>query len=65
MYKNKGNKKTNAWKTMNQTINEKGFFGLFQGMWARFIHVSSIVTIQLIIYDYVKQMLGLPLTGAH
>jgi solute carrier family 25 phosphate transporter 3 len=29
------------------------------------LHVGMIVTIQLVIYDFVKQLVGLPATGAH
>jgi len=32
---------------------------------ARLLHVGIIVTIQLVIYDMVKVMFGLPVTGAH
>jgi hypothetical protein len=32
---------------------------------ARLLHVGMIVTIQLVIYDFVKQLVGLPATGAH
>jgi hypothetical protein len=32
---------------------------------ARLLHVGIIVTIQLVIYDFVKQLFGLPATGAH
>lgn len=55
-----------------------GFFGVigniyksggvpafFTGTGARIVHVSSIITSQLVIYDIVKQLLGLPATGSH
>jgi len=55
-----------------------GFFGVvgniyskggpaafFTGTGARIIHVSTIITSQLVIYDIVKQLLGLPATGSH
>jgi len=55
-----------------------GFFGVvrniyskggpaafFTGTGARILHVSSIITSQLVIYDIVKQLLGLPATGSH
>lgn len=32
---------------------------------ARLLHVGLIVTVQLVIYDAVKMMVGLPATGAH
>ena len=59
--------------------NEPGSFGLvlaniykrgglpefFRGTGARMIHVGMIITSQLVIYDVVKQLLGLPATGSH
>ncbi len=37
----------------------------FRGTGARLVHVGLIITSQLVIYDLVKQMLGLPATGSH
>lgn len=42
-----------------------GASGFFTGTGARIVHVSSIITSQLVIYDVVKQCLGLPATGSH
>lgn len=42
-----------------------GLSGFFTGLQARFVHVGVIITSQLVIYDLVKQLLGLPATGAH
>lgn len=39
--------------------------GFFIGLQARFVHVGMIITSQLVIYDLVKQLLGLPATGSH
>ena len=39
--------------------------GFFTGLQARFVHVGLIITSQLVIYDLVKQLLGLPATGKH
>lgn len=39
--------------------------GFFTGLQARFVHVGVIITSQLVIYDLVKQLLGLPATGSH
>ena len=36
---------------------------LFVGLKARLIHVIGIIWVQLVIYDKVKQALGLPATG--
>lgn len=45
--------------------NQGGLSGFFTGTGARILHVSSIITSQLVIYDIVKQALGLPATGKH
>ena len=45
-------------------LDEKGWKGLFSGLPARILHVGSIITSQLVVYDLVKQAVGLPLTGA-
>jgi len=42
----------------------RGIKGYFAGLSARFIHVGAIITSQLVIYDYIKQALGLPATGS-
>jgi solute carrier family 25 phosphate transporter 3 len=43
--------------------NSQGLAGFFTGLTARFFHVGAIITSQLVLYDYVKQLLGLPATG--
>jgi len=45
--------------------NKGGVAGFFTGTGARIIHVGMIITSQLVIYDIVKQALGLPATGSH
>lgn len=42
-----------------------GLAGFFAGTKARIAHVGLIITSQLVIYDLVKQALGLPATGSH
>ena len=42
-----------------------GFNAFFVGIAARFFHVGAIITSQLILYDIIKQLLGLPATGTH
>ena len=37
----------------------------FRGLQARILHVGMIITSQLVVYDIVKQLLGLPATGSH
>jgi len=63
-YKSKTNK--GVWGICKDIYNEKGGFpGFFTGTGARIIHVGLIITTQLVIYDIVKQSLGLPATGSH
>lgn len=42
-----------------------GIPSFFVGTGARIVHVGLIITSQLVIYDIVKQLLGLPATGSH
>jgi solute carrier family 25 (mitochondrial phosphate transporter), member 3 len=42
-----------------------GIATFFTGTGARIVHVGLIITSQLVIYDVVKQLLGLPATGSH
>ena len=44
-------------------MKEDGISGFFVGMRARFLHVGIIVTMQLLIYDFVKRLCGIPATG--
>jgi solute carrier family 25 phosphate transporter 3 len=37
----------------------------YRGTQARLVHVGLIITSQLMVYDLVKQLLGLPATGSH
>lgn len=50
---------------INDIYQKGGIGGFFTGTGARIVHVSSIITSQLVIYDIVKQALGLPATGSH
>jgi solute carrier family 25 phosphate transporter 3 len=49
----------------SEIYNERGLQGFVTGLSARFLHVGSIITSQLVLYDIIKQMLGLPATGSH
>ena len=63
-YKGKSDK--GVWGVVNDIYNEKGgVSGFFTGTSARILHVGVIITTQLVIYDIVKQLLGLPATGSH
>jgi solute carrier family 25 (mitochondrial phosphate transporter), member 3 len=42
-----------------------GLAEFFRGTVARIVHVGMIITSQLVVYDLVKQLLGLPATGSH
>jgi solute carrier family 25 phosphate transporter 3 len=42
-----------------------GLSEFFRGTQARIVHVGMIITSQLVVYDIVKQLLGLPATGSH
>ncbi|CAJ1943467.1 unnamed protein product [Cylindrotheca closterium] len=47
-------------------IYQRGGSGeFFRGLSTRILHVGMIITSQLVVYDIVKQMLGLPATGSH
>jgi solute carrier family 25 phosphate transporter 3 len=47
-------------------IHSRGGVGeFFRGTGARIVHVGMIITSQLVIYDVVKQALGLAATGSH
>jgi len=50
--------------SVSQLMKEGGGpLALFTGLKARLLHVIGIIWVQLVIYDKVKQMLGLPATG--
>lgn len=42
---------------------ENGVNAFVSGITARFFHVGAIITTQLVLYDIIKQLLGLPATG--
>jgi solute carrier family 25 phosphate transporter 3 len=44
--------------------SDKGIGGLFVGFKTRMLHVGVIVTLQLLIYDYVKRLAGIAATGS-
>ena len=50
---------------IQRIYKQGGLAGFFTGTSARILHVGLIITSQLVIYDIVKQMLGLPATGSH
>ena len=44
-------------------VRVRGFRGFFVGFKTRMLHVGIIVTLQLLIYDYVKRLCGIAATG--
>jgi solute carrier family 25 phosphate transporter 3 len=44
--------------------SERGVRGFFVGFRTRLLHVGIIVTLQLLIYDYVKRLCGIAATGS-
>lgn len=44
--------------------SERGSAGFFVGMKTRFFHLGIIVTVQLLIYDYLKRLCGIAPTGS-
>ena len=61
----KGGAKDGVGSVVNTLYDQNGFNAFFSGITARFFHVGAIITSQLILYDVIKQMLGLPATGTH
>jgi hypothetical protein len=54
-----------TFELMVETVNELGLKGLFKGTKARLFHMITIVVSQLLVYDFVKQLCGIPVTGSH
>ena len=50
--------------TIRMVYNDGGVSAFFRGLDARFFHVGCIITFQLVIYDQIKQALGLPASGS-
>ena len=46
-----------------EMLKENGIKGFFVGINARFVHVGVIVTLQLLMYDYIKRLCGIAATG--
>lgn len=64
-YKLKGREQMKFTDVVSDIYKDQGIGGFFAGMTARFFHVGVIITSQLVLYDIIKQMLGLPATGSH
>ena len=50
--------------TIQSLYGDGGVGRFFRGLSARFLHVGCIITFQLVIYDQLKQALGLPASGS-
>ena len=61
---NYGSEKTNFISTIKKVYHDGGLSAFFRGLNARFLHVGCIITFQLVIYDQIKQALGLPASGS-
>jgi len=55
----------NFGKVISDIYGRGGVPEFFRGTQARLVHVGMIITSQLMVYDLVKQLLGLPATGSH
>lgn len=51
-------------EVVRSIFDDWGWRGFFSGLTARFLHVGIIITSQLVLYDAVKQAMGLPATGS-
>lgn len=49
---------------VSQIYKDGGIQGFCSGLSARLLHVGAIITSQLVLYDIIKQGLGLPATGS-
>ena len=60
-----GSNNSDFGSTIKRVYNEGGgLSAFFRGLDARFVHVGCIITFQLVIYDQIKQALGLPASGS-
>jgi solute carrier family 25 phosphate transporter 3 len=63
MYHTNQNQTINTVDMVKQIYRQYGLKGFYIGLRARMLHVVSIITLQLVIYDIIKLLLGLPMTG--
>ena len=55
-------KTKDVWNSIMKS--DRGIRGFFVGFQARLLHVGLTVTIQLLIYDYIKRLVGIAATGS-
>lgn len=63
--KAEGGKQQSFSQVIDKIYSSGGLANFFTGTGARIVHVGMIITSQLVVYDLVKQLLGLPATGSH
>jgi solute carrier family 25 phosphate transporter 3 len=62
----KGDGEDKSFSSVVGTIyGRNGLSTFFTGTGARILHVGMIISSQLVLYDLIKQLLGLPATGSH
>jgi len=59
-----GDKRRSTGDALKRILEKDGFSGLFRGLNARILHVGAIVTAQLVMYDIIKQLVGIAATGS-
>lgn len=64
-YKLKTLERSDFGQVVKDLYDDQGISGFFSGLRARLLQVGTIITSQLVLYDIVKQLLGLPATGSH
>lgn len=64
-YKAEKGMKKDFMSVSQRIYDKRGLEGFFLGLQARMAHVAFIITSQLTVYDMLKVILGLPVTGAH
>lgn len=63
-YKDSNGDQSDFISTIKKVYHDGGPSAFFRGLNARFLHVGCIITFQLVIYDQIKQALGLPASGS-
>jgi solute carrier family 25 (mitochondrial phosphate transporter), member 3 len=63
-YKDRGSKPLRFSNVTAAIYQRQGLKGFYSGLTARLLQVGTIITSQLLLYDYIKQGLGLPATGS-
>jgi solute carrier family 25 (mitochondrial phosphate transporter), member 3 len=62
--KERGSTSVEFFDVIEAIYDRRGIQGFYSGLTARILQVGAIITSQLILYDNVKQGLGLPATGS-